>query len=151
MTMRRTLMVAGLAAGLLCAAPLDAQSRADSAAVRAAALDYIEGWYEGNPERMQRALHPELAKRIVETDRATGRSQLASQTAETLVGYTRNGGGRNVPAAEQRKDVRILDMTGASASVRITARDWIDYLHLAKVDGRWVAVNVLWEMTRPGR
>ena len=23
--------------------------------------------------------------------------------------------------------------------------DWVDYLQLAKVDGRWVIVNVLWE------
>jgi hypothetical protein len=23
--------------------------------------------------------------------------------------------------------------------------DWIDYLQIAKVDGRWVIVNVLWE------
>ena len=49
------------------------QGAADSAAIRATALDYIEGWYEGNAERMERALHPELAKRIVNTD-ARGRS-----------------------------------------------------------------------------
>jgi hypothetical protein len=23
--------------------------------------------------------------------------------------------------------------------------DWIDYMHMAKVDGRWLIVNVLWE------
>ena len=23
--------------------------------------------------------------------------------------------------------------------------DWVDYLQMAKVDGRWVIVNVLWE------
>jgi Putative lumazine-binding len=23
--------------------------------------------------------------------------------------------------------------------------DWVDYMQLAKVDGRWVIVNVLWE------
>lgn len=38
------------------------------AAIRQTALDYIEGWYEGNAERMERALHPELAKRIVRTN-----------------------------------------------------------------------------------
>ena len=24
-------------------------------------------------------------------------------------------------------------------------RDWVDYVHLARIDGRWVSVNVLWE------
>jgi len=32
---------------------------------------------------------------------------------------------------------------------RITMADWVDYLQLAKVDGRWVIVNVLWER-KPG-
>jgi hypothetical protein len=30
--------------------------------------------------------------------------------------------------------------------VKIVANDWIDYLQVAKVDGRWMIVNVLWEM-----
>jgi len=37
----------------------------DEDAVRAAVLDYIEGWFDGNAERMERALHPELMKRCV--------------------------------------------------------------------------------------
>jgi hypothetical protein len=43
-------------------------SDADQAAIKQAALDYIEGWYGGDDERMERALHSELAKRIVRTN-----------------------------------------------------------------------------------
>jgi hypothetical protein len=25
---------------------------------------------------------------------------------------------------------------------------WVDYMHIGKVDGRWVIINVLWE-TKP--
>ncbi len=32
----------------------------DREAITATALDYAEGWYEGNAERMERALHPDL-------------------------------------------------------------------------------------------
>lgn len=35
----------------------------EEAGVRAAVLDYVEGWFDGNAERMERALHPELVKR----------------------------------------------------------------------------------------
>ena len=52
----------------------------------------VEGWYTGDAARMERALHPELAKRI-----------------------------------------------------------WIDYMHMAKWNGRWVIVNVLWELKPAGR
>src|SRR5687767_2840726 len=101
-----------------------AQSAADSTAIRAAALDYIEGWYAGNAERMERAVHPDLAKRIMNTDQR-GRRVLGHQSAMTLVLNTRSGGGKETPAAEQRKDVRILDIFANTASVRIDADSWV--------------------------
>ena len=125
-----------------------AQSAADSAAIRATALDYIEGWYAGDAARMERALHPELAKRIVETD-ARGRSRLGQQSAMTLVGNTRRGGGTDIPAGQRKSDVRILDLYGNAASVRVQAATWVDYMHVAKSNGRWVIVNVLWELDPP--
>jgi hypothetical protein len=128
------------------AADLDTPSEADSAAIRQAALDYIEGWYEGNAERMERSLHPELAKRIVVADSKTGRSRLDQMSAMTLVQGTRAGYGKKIPKEKQQKDVTILDTYGNTASVKVVASDWIDYLHLAKFNGRWVIVNVLWEL-----
>jgi putative lumazine-binding protein len=118
----------------------------DAEAIKQTALDYIEGWYEGNAERMERALHPELAKRIVRTDPKSGRSNLGQMGAMTLVTYTRSGGGKQTPKEKQQKDVTILDVFGNAASVKVVASDWIDYLHMAKWNGRWVIVNVLWEM-----
>jgi hypothetical protein len=99
---------------LLVTPPARAQAAADSAAIRATALDYIEGWFQGNGERMERALHTQL------------------------------------PAAERRSDVTILDIYGNAASLRVNAGPWVDYMHVAKWSGRWVIVNVLWE-NRPAR
>ncbi len=121
-------------------------SQDEAAAIRQTALDYIEGWYEGNAERMERALHPELAKRIVQTNPANGRSSLGQQSALTLVQNTRSRAGRPTPKEQQQKDVTILDVFEGAASVKIVASEWIDYLHLGKWNGRWVIVNVLWEM-----
>jgi len=125
--------------------PAAAQSAADSAAIRATALDYIQGWYTGDGTRMERALHPELAKRIVHSD-SLGRYRLDSQSAMTLVQNTRMGGGKDTPQADRRDDVRILDIYQNAAAARVDASYWIDYLQLAKWRGRWVIVNVLWEL-----
>ena len=119
---------------------------ADAAAIRQTALDYIEGWYEGNAERMERALHPELAKRIVRTNPQNNQSRLDQMGAMSLVQGTRRGGGKNTPKERQQKDVTILDVYESAASVKVIASDWIDYLHVAKFNGRWVIVNVLWEL-----
>lgn len=122
-----------------------AQSASDAAAIKQTALDYIEGWYEGNAERMERAVHPELAKRIVQTN-AQGRSRLDQMGAMTLVMGTRRGGGKDTPPEKQQKDVTILDVYENAASVKVVASDWVDYLHMARFGGRWVIVNVLWEL-----
>jgi len=125
--------------------PAHAQTPADSSAIRGAALDYIEGWYEGNAERMERALHPELAKRIVRTN-PEGKSRLDQMSAMSLVQGTRAGGGKSTPKEQQQKDVTILDIYKNAASAKIVASKWVDYLHLAKFNDRWVIVNVLWEL-----
>lgn len=144
----RTLVATAFAATLVAFSTpqrLSAQASADSTAIRNAALDYIEGYYTGNAERMERALHPDLAKRIVNTDQQ-GRSRLGQMSAMTLVQGTRAGGGKD--EAVKRTDVRILDIFQNTASVRIDAGTWVDYLHVAKFNGRWVIVNVLWEIRR---
>ncbi len=134
---------------ILCAWEVRAQtttvSEADKAAIKQTALDYIEGWYEGNAERMERALHPELAKRIARTN-PQGQSRLDQMSAMSLVQGTRRGGGRATPRERQQKDVTILDLYENAASVKIVASDWIDFLHMAKFNGRWVIVNVLWQL-----
>jgi hypothetical protein len=135
------------AALLLCAvaaAPARAQTPADSAAIRATALDYAQGWYTGGGARMRRALHPGLAKRI--SQQRNGQWQLNSMTAEELVSGTANGGGTRTPEAQRQADVQILDIFGNAASVRVTMSGWIDYMHMARVDGHWQIVNVLWEL-----
>jgi hypothetical protein len=118
----------------------------ESAAITKTALDYIEGWYAGDAVRMERALHPELAKRMISTDPKTGRSQFNHMGAMTLVQHTRDGGGKKTPQDRQLKEVTILDHYNNAAVVKIVASDWIDYLEVAKFNGEWKIINVLWEL-----
>jgi len=142
----RTAMVFAL---LLVAAPAAAQTAADSAGIRATALDYIDGWWSGDENRMAAALHPELVKRIRGADATGAREWIDQQGASRLVLGTGRGGGRETPAANRRSDVRILDIFQNAASVRVDAGTWVDYLHLIRWKGRWVILNVLWETRRP--
>ena len=70
--------------------------------------------------------------------------------ASQLVAATRAGFGHEIPAAQRKTEVTILDVFSNAASAKIDAGPWIDYLHLARVNGRWVIVNVLWEMLPRG-
>ena len=133
---------------ILCAWEVRAQtttvSEADKAAIKQTAFDYIEGWYAGDAERMERALHPDLAKRIVRTK--NNNSELDQLSAMSLVQGTRKGWGKNTPKEKQQKDVIILDVFENAASVKVVMSGWIDYMHIARWNGRWVIINVLWEL-----
>lgn len=118
---------------------------ADREAIKRTALNYAEGWYEGSADKMESALHPDLAKRIVRTD-DKNQSRLDQMSAMSLVQGTRGGFGKQTPKEEQQKDVTILDATGGAATVKLEMRDWVDYMHIGKFNGKWVIINVLWEM-----
>lgn len=133
--MRGPKSLLGTATLLLAPAPAaHAQTAADSAAIRSTALDYIEGWSEGDADPMERSLHPHLAKRFQEP-MPDGSVRLTETTALELVQQVRNGGGSGVPAADRRTDVRILDVFQDVARVRVL-RARLDRLHAPQARAR---------------
>jgi len=150
--MKRSIFVLAVAFLLATIAPGQTSSTDDDAAIKATALNYIEGWYEGDAARMESALHPELAKRMILTDPKTGHSQFNHMGAMQLVQNTRRGGGSKTPKDQQTKEITILDRYNNAAVVKIVASGWIDYLEEAKVNGEWKIINVLWELKpKPSR
>ena len=118
--------------------------REEKDAVVKAALDYIEGWFEGNVERMDRALHPQLAKRVLRINPQTGEETLNDLKKEQMLEYTKQGGGKQVPADTRAIEVKVLDIYRGIATVRVDSVSFIDYLHLAKTKDGWKILNVLW-------
>ena len=144
--MTKIIVAAALPLVMLLSSAPDAD-KSDQEAIRQTALDYAEGWYEGDADRMERALHPDLAKRVLVPDPRTGKGKIDHISAMGLVQAVRKGGGTRTPTETRRTDVTVLDVYGNAASVKMEMHDWIDYLHMSKMGGRWVIVNVLWEFT----
>ena len=126
--------------------PARAQTPADSLAIRQTILDYAEGWYTGNAVRMARAVHPQLAKRALLTNRQTNDLFLDDMNAEKLIEATRKGYGKGLPPEQQQKDMVIIEINGNTAVAKLQMRRWYDYLHLIREDGEWRIINVLWEL-----
>lgn len=122
------------------------QQIGEHAAIRRAALDYMQGWYEGDAERMLRSLHPELVKRAILHDPQTGAVRFSHLNQQQMVAKTQQGGGTDIPSDKRHYDVSILDVYGEIASVRAESYEYVDYLHLAPYEDRWVIVNVLWAL-----
>ena len=136
------------ALSILLVISLFAQDKAtnenDKAAIKETALNYIEGWYSGDAVRMEKALHPDLAKRGIWLDRKSSKTVITPLTAEQLIGYTKQGGGKK-QKDQWGIEVTIFDMMENSAAVKIVSVDFIDYALMAKVDGEWKLLIVLWE------
>jgi hypothetical protein len=117
----------------------------DEAAIRAAVLDYIEGYFTGDAKRMQVALHPELNKVTPYQLPQTGKTMIDKIGAGLLIEYTRTKGGL-LDESKRQLEVTVYDVNGNIATAGVMSAMFYDYLQLAKIDGRWQIVNVLWKM-----
>jgi hypothetical protein len=115
----------------------------DEADIAAAVLDYFEGWFDGDAERVERALHPDLAKRSLEED---GRS-LDETTAAWMIDATARGIGRARDPGDRRIEVDIEDVHGVIANVTVRSAVYREYVQLARTDDGWRIVNTLWAWT----
>ena len=125
------------------AAQNDATLEEDRAAIEAAARDYMEGALNAAPDRMARAVHPGLTKVVVSTNRQTGRQYLSYNTATLLVEWVRSAAER-VANIDKHVEVTVFDIDNNLATARAVGAVWYDFLQLAKTDGEWRIVNILW-------
>jgi hypothetical protein len=142
--MRRLASICLLALALFAPA-LPAQSAADKEGVRQAALDYIEGFYEGDSSRFIRSVRPEVYKYGFYRDTAGAYRgmQMQWQGFHNFANRVKRGQSRT--PANAPKEVEILDVADQIAAARITAWWGIDYLLMGKYDGKWMISHVLWQ------
>ena len=115
----------------------------DRAEIEATALNYIDGSFSGDAERMAKAVHPELTKMLLANNRVTGKPFLHKMGASDLIEGTRAGLG-TVPENQRNIEVEIYDVSHGIAAVKVTSSRYIDHLQLGKVNGEWKIINVLW-------
>ena len=142
----KKLLIALMLPALLVSFAFQEKGPSDREAVEAAVLDYVEGIYEVKPELIERSVHPDLqkfgfARRSPEDD-----YRVIPMSYERLVALAAeyNKDGSRVPEGSPKK-VEVLDVLNQTAAAKLTASWGVDYFHLAKYDGKWKIVHVLWQ------
>jgi hypothetical protein len=64
-----------------------------------------------------------------------------TQLVELAKTYNKNGR----ITKDAPKEVVVYEVSDQTASAKVTAVWGIDYLHLAKYDGKWKIINILWQ------
>ncbi|MEO0573549.1 MAG: nuclear transport factor 2 family protein [Bacteroidota bacterium] len=125
---------------------LKGQTAQDSLAIKQVALDYIESQHNIKPEQFARSAHPRMVKRTFWTDKKTGKEYLRETYTDAMVllAETYNKDGNGFPENPKKK-ITILDIYKRTASVKLEADEWIDYMHIVKLNGKWQLINVLWQ------
>jgi hypothetical protein len=132
--------------------PAFGQTEQDTLAIKKAAADYIEGWATADVARIQNAVSPELSKRRVA---ASGELVFVQDMSRSLLCMSALGNAKGVrmqdltPDKKLVAEVKILDIDGNNASAKAwnAKYGFFDYLHLSKAGGKWMIVNVLWDMS----
>lgn len=145
-------LMVGLGVFMVAGAPGDADasaSWADEQGVREAVLDYVEGIYDVEPDRIERSVHRSLRK-VGYMRRPNGEWGSAPMNYDQLYELAANWNADGHLGADAPKEIEVLDVLDQTASAKLVA-DWgVDYFHLARIDGRWQIMNVIWQTPPTG-
>jgi len=141
-----TILMAATVTGV-AAAQNGPEPTTDEEGVRQAAMDYMEGALLADADRVARGVHEELNKVVVSNVSETGRQLLRYNTHTTLVEIVR-GLAERMADVDKNVAVTVFDIGNDIAAARAVGQLWYDYLQLAKIDGQWRIVNVLWSQNR---
>ncbi len=113
-------------------------------AVKQAVLDYVEALYEADSARIERSVHRDLFKLGFERDKEGTYKpyRMTYQELYDLAGRWNKTG--RIPK-NSKKEIVVYDVADQTASAKLTAMWGIDYLHLAKFDGKWMITDILWQ------
>lgn len=115
----------------------------DASAIRSCLLDYFEGWFDGDAVRMDRALHPGLAKHALGQDR-TRSSVLDVTTKDEMVESTRQGLGRQRDVPDRAIRIDIAGVSGDIASAIVHSAVYVEFALLARTSDGWRITGTLW-------
>lgn len=119
----------------------------DYAGVHAAITDYVEGLYQADSTRIIRSVHPDLRKRgFWYSAKRSEWNDNVDMTYDQLVNLAArwNKSGNRVDE-NTPKEIKIYDINERTASGKLIAQWGMDYFQLAKIDGKWMIMNVLWQ------
>jgi hypothetical protein len=122
---------------------------AEIEAITQAITDYMEPWYGAGHEKLVDAIHPSIVKRKFYANPETGVFVLGQTTADQLIGIAKDCAAQgSKPADQWQNDITILDVFQNIATAKSVGSMWTDYLHLAKLDGRWQIMHILFDNPR---
>ena len=143
----RACMWIALTASLVIGETATAGHHGHEKAINQAVLNYVTAIYDMKPELIDESVSPKLQKlgyMPAEDGSGLVEDWMNFEQLKELAANI-NKDGMFDPATSPR-DVDILHYTDMIATVKLDAAWGIDYIHLSRNSGKWMIMNVIWEM-----
>ena len=138
--MKKVLVVILVLASGICFAQTDRDL------VQAAMEDYVDALYKVEPERIKRSVHPNLTKKGFWRPKDKNEYQPEStMTFEQLYELAGKWNAKKTLPADAPRKIEVFDVQDQTACGKLTAQWGTDYFQLAKYDGKWLIVNIVWQ------
>jgi len=110
-------------------------------------LGYIENFFLNDYEKMAPYLHDRLSKRGLGPDNQLS-EDFSREALKTLMSNK-----RPLPLSAQRNEVTAIfrdrNVATATLSTGYPTTRWKEYINLARIDGRWIIMDVFWNFDEP--
>lgn len=118
----------------------------DTVQIKEMAIGYLVALQELKPDLMRKVMHDSLAKRTIGYDRETRSEVPRPTTFDQMVEFAEswNKSGAKFPF-NPSNEVVILDVYQRMATVKLISDNWIEYLHLMKLNNEWKIINLVWQ------
>nr|WP_321243367.1 nuclear transport factor 2 family protein [uncultured Psychroserpens sp.] len=130
----------------------DVATAKDSLAIKNRALGYLIGLQKLNPKLMDEVMNDSLNKVTIGYDRQTRKEYAKRTTHAQMIAFANSWNkGNNKFPFKPNNQVVILDIYNRMANVKLVSDNWVEYLHLMKLDGNWQIINLIWQHKDVGR
>lgn len=122
-------------------------SQAQEDEVKLACMNYIEGFYEGDANKLKSCLQPTLNKFGFWKDKESGDyNQVDHMSFDQALAYAEKvKANKRFAKPDDPKIVEVLNVGNSIAAAKVKAKWGIDYILLSKRGDKWMIEQVLWE------
>ena len=121
-------------------------SQKDSLEIRRIATGYLIALQDLKPDLMKEVMNDSLNKISIGWDRSTKKEYAKATTKAQMIEFATSWNKSNTKFPfNPTNNITILDIYNRIANVKLVSDNWVEYLHLIKLDGKWSVVNLIWQ------
>jgi len=118
----------------------------DSIDIKKQSLGYLKALQHLDPVLMNEVLNDSLNKVTIGYNRRIKKEIARATTRNQMIAFAEDWNKSNTKFPQFPNDkVTILGIYNRIASVQLVSDNWVEYLHLIKLNRKWKIVNIIWQ------